>query len=215
MTAGTPLPSFVSAQELRELGSATLGESGAVALHPRIRPMWKAPAFAGPAHTIECAPGDNLAIHAGLARARRGCVLAVSVLGAEARGYWGEVLTTAAEAAGVVALVIEGTVRDLEAIERHGFPVHARGCALTGATKTGPGRVGAPVAIGDVLVRQGDWLVGDADGVVLVPAARLQACREAAVARAAKESTMFERIRQGSTTVELLGLDVGPIECGS
>jgi 4-hydroxy-4-methyl-2-oxoglutarate aldolase len=174
--------------------------------------MWKASAFAGPAHTIECAPGDNLAIHAGLARARPGCVLAVSVLGRDARGYWGEVLTTAAEAAGVAALVIEGTVRDIEAIERHGFPVHARGCALAGASKTGPGRVAAPVAIGDVLVRQGDWLVGDADGVVLVPAARLQQCRDAAVARAAKESTMFESLRQGSTTVELLGLDVSAIE---
>lgn len=194
------------------MGAATLGESGAVPLHPRIRAMWKAPPFAGPAHTVLCAPGDNLAIHVGLARAPAGSVLAVCVPGDTARGYWGEVLTTAAQVAGVVALVIDGTVRDLDAIEKRGFPVHARGGALRGATKLGPGQVGVPVAIGDVAVRPGDWLVGDTDGVVLVPRAQLQECRDLATQRADKENTMFQRLRQGATTMELLGLDAGPVQ---
>lgn len=168
--------------------------------------------FAARAFTVECAPHDNLAIHAGLARAPRATVLAVCVLGDLARGYWGEVLTAAAQAAGVVALVIDGTVRDIEAIERRRFPVHARGCALLGATKEGPGRVGAPVAIGDVVVRSGDWLVGDADGVVVIGAGELEACVTVARDRAAKENTMFERLMEGATTVELLGLETTAVQ---
>src|SRR5258708_30554233 len=122
---------------LIELGAATLGESGAVALSPRIRPMWKGAAFARPAITAACAAGDNLALHAALASAQPGSALAVSFAGESVRGYWGEVLTTAAEATGIVALVIDGEVRDVAAIEQHGFPVFARGVALRGATKLG------------------------------------------------------------------------------
>src|SRR5215469_17431877 len=150
------------------LGAATLGESGAMALSPRIGPMWKGATFAGPALTAACAAGDNLALHAAVARATPGSVLAVSFAGESVRGYWGEVLTTAAEAAGIVALVIDGEVRDVAAIEQHGFPVFARGAALRGATKQGPGAVGTEIVLGDVLVRPGDWLVGDADGVVAI-----------------------------------------------
>src|SRR6202035_533738 len=94
--------------ELITLGAATLGESGGIALSPRIRPMWKGAAFAGPALTVACAAGDNLALHAAVAAAQAGVVVAVAFAGDSVRGYWGEVLTTAAEAAGVAALVIDG-----------------------------------------------------------------------------------------------------------
>jgi 4-hydroxy-4-methyl-2-oxoglutarate aldolase len=199
-------------QELIGLGAATLGESGAIALSPRIRSMWKGAEFAGPAITVACPAGDNLALHAAVAAARPGMVLAVSFAADSARGYWGEVLTTAAEAAGAAALVIDGEVRDLAAIERHGFPVFARGVALRGASKAGPGALNVPITLGDALVRPGDWLVGDADGVVVIPAETLEACREAAVRRAQKEAGFFARLRAGATTVELLGLDTGSVE---
>jgi 4-hydroxy-4-methyl-2-oxoglutarate aldolase len=199
-------------KELIALGAATLGESGAVALSPRIRAMWKGAAFAGPAMTAACAAGDNLALHAAVAAARPGAVLAVSFAGDSVRGNWGEVLTTAAQAAGIVALVIDGEVRDVAAIERHGFPVFARGVALRGASKAGPGAVQVPIVLGEALVRPGDWLVGDDDGVVAIPREKLAACREAASARAGKEAGFFTRLRSGATTVELLSLDVSSIE---
>ena len=197
--------------ELMRLGSATLGESGATALSPVIKPMWKGAKFAGPAATVACAAGDNLAIHAAVAAATPGTVLAVSFAGDSVRGYWGEVLTTAAETAGVVALVIDGQVRDIDAIEQHGFPVFARGLALRGATKTGPGDVGGPIVLGGVLVRSGDWLVGDADGVVAIRPEDMPACLAAAASRAAKEARFFDQLRAGATTVGLLGLDVSSI----
>lgn len=201
--------------ELIQLGSATLGESGGTALSPVIKPMWKGARFAGPAATVACAAGDNLAIHAAVAGATRGAVLAVSFAGDSVRGYWGEVLTTAAEAAGLVALVIDGHVRDIAEIEQHGFPVFARGVALRGATKLGPGEVGGSIVLGGALVRSGDWLVGDADGVVSIRPEDMAACQAAAAARAAKEARFFEQLQAGATTVGLLSLDVSSIRGAS
>ena len=197
------------------LGTATLGESGAVAAMPALHALWRGAATAGPAFTVECAPGDNLAVHVGVARAPAGTVLAVSVPGDVRCGYWGEVLTVAAESAGLAALVIDGTVRDLDAMERRGFPVFARGTALPGATKRGAGAVGKLIFLGDTVVRPGDWLVGDVDGVVVVPLEGLEACVGAASGRAAKESAMFEQLQAGSTTLQLLGLDPAPIDVGA
>jgi 4-hydroxy-4-methyl-2-oxoglutarate aldolase len=123
------------------------------------------------------------------------------------RGYWGEVLTTAAEAAGVVGLVIDGGVRDVAALEAHGFPVFSSTIALTGASKEQPGTVGGQVHVGGVPVSQGDWVVGDVDGVTVIPAGSLAAVREAGLAREAKEAGFFTALRDGKTTVELLNLD--------
>ncbi len=211
-TDGGGIESAGSARDrLLNFGSATLGECGALILDPAIRHMWRGAAFSGPAFTVRCAPGDNLAIHAAVARAPRGCVLAVSVTDQTVRGYWGEVLTIAAMTAGIAAFLIDGHVRDIAAIESHRFPVFARGTALRGASKRGPGEIGAAAVVGGVLVRTGDWLVGDADGVVCVPAARLGECQAAAARRAEAERGYLQRIRAGETTAQLLALDLGSI----
>jgi len=199
------------AQQLVALGSATLGESGASLLHPRLRPMWHGAAVAAPAFTVSCAPGDNLAIHVGVARAPRGAALVVAIEDSTERGYWGEVLTTGAEAAGIAALIIDGTVRDVAALEQHQFPVSARGIALRGASKVGPGSVGGPIVIGDRTVRAGDWIVADADGIVVIALEALDAVLASGLERAAKEEIFFKELRAGKTTVELLSLDADAI----
>jgi 4-hydroxy-4-methyl-2-oxoglutarate aldolase len=127
-------------------------------------------------------------------------------------GYWGEVLTTAAQARGIAGLVIDGCVRDVDALAAHAFPVFAAGIALTGATKELPGSVGRPVIAGDVEVDPGDWVVGDVDGVVVIPLAHLDAVIAAADARTAKEAALFTALRNGKTTIELLGIDPSPID---
>jgi 4-hydroxy-4-methyl-2-oxoglutarate aldolase len=200
------------ADQLLSLGSATLGESGAAPLNSRIRPVWHGAAVAAPAFTVACAPGDNLAIHAGVARAPHDHALVVALGDATERGYWGEVLTIAAEAAGLAALVIDGTVRDVAALERHRFPVFARGIALRGASKGGPGSTGGPIVIGDHTVNTGDWIVADADGIVVITPGSLEATLATGLKRAAKEEHFFEELRGGKTTVELLSLDVSSIE---
>jgi 4-hydroxy-4-methyl-2-oxoglutarate aldolase len=196
---------------LLKLGAATLGESGGQGLNTRIHAIWPGASFAGPAFGVSCPVGDNLAVHAAVARAPRDSVLAVTVAGDVSRGYWGEVLATAAQAAGIVALVIDGTVRDLDRLAAMEFPVFARGHSLPGAAKCGPGEIGGTVALGDVTVHTGDWLVGDADGIVSIRQDQLDAVIAAARTREAKETVMFERLKAGSTTVELLGLDISSI----
>lgn len=199
-------------ETLLALGSATLGESGGQGLNSRMHAMWPGARFAGPAFAVRCPVGDNLALHAAVAQAPRGSVLAASVAGDLSRGYWGEVLATAAQAAGVAALVIDGTVRDLERLEAMEFPVFARGTSLPGANKSGPGEIGGTIALGDVTVRTGDWLVGDVDGVVTFSAEALDGIVAAAQAREDKERGMIDRLKAGATTVELLGLDVSSIK---
>lgn len=195
------------ADTLTALGAATVGESGAAPFPARIRPVWKGARLAAPAFTVRCTPGDNLAIHVAVARAPEGSALVVDVGIDRERGYWGEVLTTAAEARGLTGLVIDGCVRDLTALEAHRFPVFATGIALPGATKVRPGAVGEPVELGHAHVHPGDWLVGDDDGVAVIPGAKLEEVLESARERATQEAGMFDALRNGRTTLELLGLD--------
>ncbi len=195
------------AATLAALGSATLGESGGHAAHRRLRPVWPGASIAAPAYPVGCTPGDNLAIHVAVTKAPRGSVLVVDVGEVADRGYWGEVLTTAAEAAGLAGLVLDGGVRDVGALEAHGFPVFSAGIALTGATKDKPGTVGLPVSVGGIEVSDGDWVVGDVDGVTFVPVDALAEVLAAGRAREAKEAAWFGALRDGRTTVDLLGLD--------
>lgn len=200
------------AEQLLALGAATLGESGGTPLAARIRPVWPGARLAAPAFGVRCAPGDNLAVHAAVARAPAGSALAVDVGIEPELGYWGEVLTTAATARGLTGLVIDGCVRDVAALEAHAFPVFSTGIALPGATKKLPGGTGGTVTVGDVPVPTGDWLVGDVDGVAVVPAGQLDDVLAAGRARAERERALFAALRDGKTTVELLGLDPSPIE---
>ena len=192
---------------LLELGTATVYEaSGAEGgLDPGIGPLWPAARLCGVALPVECGHGDNLAIHRALAVAAPGTVLVVDAH-AHLAGYWGEVMTVAAQAKGVAGLVIDGGARDSEALERLGFPVFARGRSVLRTVKHEPGRVGEPVVAGGVPVRAGDVVVADADGVVAVRAERVQEVLEAARARAAREEQLMARLRAGELTLDVLGL---------
>jgi 4-hydroxy-4-methyl-2-oxoglutarate aldolase len=200
---------------LGELGAATLGESGASTMPARIRPVWSGAALAGPAFPVRCSPGDNLAIHVAVSRAPSGSVLVVDVGDVPDRGYWGEVLTTGARARGLTGLVIDGGVRDVAALERLAFPVFSRTVALPGATKSNRGAVGVPTTVAGVRVGPGDWVVGDVDGVVVVPAPLLDQVLAAGRARESAERGYFDKLTQGGTTVEILGLDASLVEDGT
>jgi 4-hydroxy-4-methyl-2-oxoglutarate aldolase len=198
--------------ELLELGAATLGESGARQLAPRLRPAWAGARVAGPALPVQCAPGDNLAVHAAVAAAAPGEVLVVDAAAVPELGYWGEVLTTGAQSRGIAGLVIDGGVRDIDALERLGFPVFSALIALPGATKTSGGAYRVAVTVGGAAVEPGDYVVADRDGVVVVPGAEIDAVVDAGRRRAAKEADMFRALRAGKTTIELLGLDVTKLD---
>ena len=178
----------------------------------RIKPIWPGAAVAAPAFPVHCTAGDNLAVHVAAATAPAGSVLCVDVGNIADLGYWGEVLTTAAESRGIVGLVIDGCVRDVDALQAHGFPVFSTGASLPGATKENPGSVGIQATVGGVIVRAGDWIVGDVDGVVVLAGDRVEEIAAAGQARADKEAGFFEALKGGSTTIDLLGLDASLID---
>jgi 4-hydroxy-4-methyl-2-oxoglutarate aldolase len=199
------------AATLQQLGSATLGESGGLATDRRLKPAWPGAVVAAPAYPVGCTPGDNLAVHVAVTTAPRGSVLVVDVGRVPDRGYWGEVLTTGAEAAGLAGLVIDGGVRDVAALQAHGFPVFSSTIALTGATKDQRGTVGSPVKVGGIEVSWGDWIVGDVDGVTVVPGGALHEVISAGREREAKEAGFFSALKAGKSTVELLSLNASLI----
>lgn len=164
---------------------------------------------AGPALTVSTKPGHNLLIHRALAEARPGDVLVVALTepGGDGHdyGYWGDILTTAAQCKGLAGLVIDGCVRDVDAIVKLGFPVFCRGTAIRGTGKDPVGTVGATVTIGRTAISRGDLVVGDADGVVVIPAAQVDATLAAAVAREQKEAGIVAALKAGKTTLELYG----------
>jgi len=195
---------------LGALGSATVfeaaGAGGMVA--PTIRALWPGGRVAGPACCVRGAAGDNLALHRALAVVRPGEVLVACVDGDVLHGAWGEVMTEAALARGVAGLVLDGAVRDTAAIARLGFPVFAAGVAVGSCAKRVPGTVGEPVELGGVGVAPGDVVVADDDGVVVFAAGRLASVLAAGEARVERERRLIEALRDGGTTLELLGLDV-------
>lgn len=192
-------------------GVATLGGVGATCVAPRVRAITGLP-LAGPAVPVRCAPGDNLAIHVGLLHAAPGSVLVVDASAVPELGYWGEILTEAAQARRIAGLVIDGSVRDLNSLMSRGFAVYATGIAAGGTTKNLGGQVGLPVCVGGVEVRAGDFVVGDPDGVAVLPGDQWEALLGRAEAKAVWESDAIRQIRSGVTTVDLFELDVDRVQ---
>ncbi len=191
-----------------KLGTSTLFEACGLAtsaVDSAIRPIWEGACCAGPAYPLECSPGDNLAIHIALEKAPRGCVLVVSA-GSFVAGYWGEVLTVAAEAAGVVGLVMDGGVRDIAAMRARRFPVFSRGISMRGTIKASAPSVGAAMSFAGTPVAAGDLVLADDDGVLVVPAAHVERTLMQSQVRADKETAMMDALTQGKTTLELMNL---------
>lgn len=193
---------------LSEFDPATLyeaaGQHGMV--DPAIRPAWRGAKVCGRAATVSCPPGDNLMLHVAVAHAQPGVVLVATVGGYTNAGAWGEILTAASQARGIAGLVIDGAARDMEAIEAVRFPVFSRGLAIGSCTKERAGQLDVPIHFGGLVVRPGDIVLGDADGLVIVDQDRLEEVYASALRRRAKEEEIMRGLREGRTTLDLLGL---------
>jgi 4-hydroxy-4-methyl-2-oxoglutarate aldolase len=165
------------------------------ALSGRIAPLAPSMRFAGPAITVEVRPGDNLMIHAALAIAKPGDVIVVDGKGDLGSALMGEIMCQQAVALGVAAVVIDGAVRDSEAIRALGFPMHAAGLNPNGPTKFVPGRLNHPISVGGVTVNPGDLVVGDADGVTVVERAKVAAMLPLAAQKVAAGTKRIADIR--------------------
>ena len=194
--------------QLRDLGAATVYEAQGAkgALDHGIKPIDPSVKLAGPAYTVDCRPADNLMLHYAVQKARPGDVLVVDAKAFMEAGPWGDVLTIQAMKVGIAGLVINGCVCDASLIIELGFPVFCRGLSIKGTGKNQPGKVGVPVLIGDVQINPGDIVVGDRDGIVVVPQAEVDSAIATSLAREAKEEQQRKAIQEGTSTIDLLNL---------
>jgi len=165
------------------------------ALSGRIAPLAPSMRFAGPAITVEVRPGDNLMIHAAMAIAQPGDVIVVDGKGDLSSALMGEIMSQQCVALGVVAVVIDGAVRDSEAIRELGFPMFAAGLNPNGPTKSVSGRLNHPISIGGVSVSPGDLVVGDADGVTVIERSKAAAMLPLAADKVAAETKRIAEIK--------------------
>jgi 4-hydroxy-4-methyl-2-oxoglutarate aldolase len=194
--------------ELAQLGTATVHEAGGRAELVDVALVQVVPGSraAGPARTVRCGQGDNLMVHAAIAEARPGEVLVLTMPEPEAVALVGELLTTQAKARGVAAILVDAAVRDLEELQELGLPIWARYVRVRGASKSAVGAIGEPVDVGGATIRQGDAVVLDADGAVVVPQERVEQVLVAARERAERERVKRAKLQAGALSYDLDGL---------
>ena len=166
-----------------------------------IKPIWHGCRFVGRAVTVLTTAGDNKVIHEAIPMLQEGDVLVVNGQGYTNRALVGELMAERAQRRGCVAYVIDGAVRDVDEIERLGFPVYARSITPAGPHRNGPGKIGVPTAIGGIVVSPGDWIVGDSDGVVVIPINEVQEILSKAEGKRDHESQQQRDIRAGLVDV--------------
>src|SRR5882672_2504859 len=167
------------------------------ALGGRIQPLSKSMKVAGPAFTVEVRPGDNLLIHAALQLAQPGDVIVVDGKGDLSCALTGALMAAHAQKAGIAGFVIDGAVRDTEDCARGSFPIFAAGANPNGPLKNSGGRINWPVSLAGTPVNPGDLIVGDADGVVVVPREMAAEIVGAAQAKVDAEAERMQAIGRG------------------
>ena len=194
--------------ELAELGSATVHEAAGRAQVVDVHLVQVVPESraAGPARTVRCAQNDNLMVHAAVAEALPGEVLVLTMPEPAPVALVGELLATQAKVRGVAALLVDAAVRDVEDLRRLGLPVWARHVRVTGAEKVVPGTIGEPVEVAGATIRQGDVVVLDSDGAVVVPHERVGEVLAAARQRAERERVKRGQLEAGALSYDLDGL---------
>ncbi|NJC23701.1 regulator of RNase E activity RraA [Arthrobacter pigmenti] len=169
-------------------------------MDPAIHPVWSGARCVGTAHTVWTRAGDNRYIHEALESVQPGDVIVVSGQADESRALIGELIGGKAKLQGVEGFVIDGAVRDAPGLAEYAMPVFARTVTAAGPYKNGPGVVGATIAVGGVPVNPGDIIVGDADGVVVIP--RQYADQVVAGAEAKRDAEQATRDRIDSELLD-------------
>jgi 4-hydroxy-4-methyl-2-oxoglutarate aldolase len=194
--------------DLARLGAATVYEASGreglidVDLH-QVIPGSRA---GGPARTVRCGQGDNLMVHAAMARTEPGDVLVLTMPEPEPVALIGELLVTQARARGAAALLVDAAVRDAEELRELGLPVWARWIRVRGAGKSETGALDEPVDVGGATIHPGDPVVLDADGAVVVRQERKDEVLAASRDRLEQERVKREKLQGGQLSYDLDGL---------
>ena len=201
-------PAAELVERIKQFPPSTLheaqGRSGA--LTSRIKPIYPGMRACGPAFTVSCHPGDNMMLITAISLASPGDILVVSAGDHPEQGGFGEVLSTACMAKGIVGLVTDAGVRDGPAIHARGFNVFCYGLCMKGTVKETLGFINHPIVIGGVAVRPGDIVSADDDGVVVVPWETIADVTAKSRAREDKEAEVMKALEAGGDILELSGI---------
>lgn len=174
-------------------------------MDPAIRPLAAGMRVCGPALTLRCWPADNLTVHRAIELAAPGDVLVIDGGDGRDTALMGDILVYAARLRGIAGVVLQGMVRDRADIAAQGFPVFACGATARGPVKETLGPIRIPIQCGGVLVRPGDIVAGDDDGVVVVPQEEADAVVEKVRAIREKEAKVRKALAAGQATPDILG----------
>ncbi|KOU55792.1 hypothetical protein ADK57_43305 [Streptomyces sp. MMG1533] len=193
---------------LAQYGVATVSEAmGRTGLlGPEIRPIQQGVRVAGTAVTVLSWPGDNLMIHAAVEQCGEGDILVVTTTSPSTDGMFGELFATALQRRGVRGVIINAGIRDTEELREMDFPAWSRAVSAQGTVKATGGSVNVPVAVDSQVIRAGDVILADDDGVVVVPRERVRATVEASEAREAKEAGARAAFIDGELGLDRYGL---------
>ena len=187
------------AEQFRALPVANVGDcmSRMTAGGARLRPMHGGGYMAGPALTVKVRPGDNLLVHKALQMAVPGDVIIVDAGGDLTNAIIGEIMVGDAVRRRLGGIVIDGAVRDANAIRSGSFPVFAAGVTHRGPYKNGPGEINVPVSVGGMVVNPGDIVVGDQDGLLAIPQDGVEALIDKARAHLDAEAATIRAMKEG------------------
>lgn len=191
--------------QLVQLPTGNVADSGGLVMDSSIKPIdpsWK---LIGRACTVQCFPGDNLALHQGMEAAQPGQVLVFDCKGYTEAGHFGDMMATACKVKGLAGVVIDGSCRDSQDIKEMGFPVFVKAFCPRGTAKKGLAEINVPIMCGGIEVKAGDIIFADCDGVVVVPQEKEEDIFQKAVAKFEKEKEIRQRLLAGESTMEVYG----------
>lgn len=197
--SGWPRPDAALLARFGNASSAQVADamSRMGAMDAGIRPVWPSPRVIGSAVTVWCHSADNLMLHKAISLVQPGDIVVMNTQGNVTNSGFGELIATSAVKMAVGAVIVDGTVRDADALESLKLPVYARGLSASGCNKDGAGEVGVIIACGGVAVRPGDVIIADRDGVTVVPLEDAPEVSEQAAAQVAREQKRLEEIARG------------------